>query len=167
MKLNVLFNPGQSCTFSTFPPSSKCSFWPGLPCTFSPPILWRGGGGSLKCSFSTRAVCTFSPLPVGRGGVSNVLFKLGQFVPSHLCLWGGGGILNVPFKPRQIVSFHLCLGEGGGGIFIDFPYGDYIMSWFTLSILYIIFSSFALIPSCERLINILFILFQLDKARVQ
>ena len=133
------------------------------------PMEGGGGGGSLKCSFSTRAVCTFSPLPVGRGGVSNVPFKLGQFVPSRLCLWGRG-VLNVPFKPRQIVSFHLCLGEGGGGrggIFIDFPYGDYIMSWFTLSILYIIFSSFALIPSCERLINILFILFQLDKARVQ
>jgi hypothetical protein len=74
------------------------------------------GGGSFKCSFSTRAVCTFSPLPVGRGGVSNVLFKLGQFVPSHLCLWGGGGILNVPFKPRQIVSFHLCLRGGGGDL---------------------------------------------------
>ena len=87
----------------------------------------------------------------GGGDLSNVLFQLGQFAPSHLCLWGGGesqmfflnsgslylltsacgegGILNVPFKPRQIVSFHLCLGEGGGGgIFIDFPYGDYIMS---------------------------------------
>jgi len=80
------------------------------------------GGGSFKCSFSTQAVCTFSPLPVGRGGVSNVLFKLGQFVPSHLCLWGRGGILNVPFKPRQIVSFHLGL-KGGGGIFTDFPCG--------------------------------------------
>ena len=46
---------------------------------------------------------------------------------------GRGGILNVPFKPRQIVSFHLCLREGGGGegeggIFIGFPYVDYIMS---------------------------------------
>ena len=165
MRLNVLFNPGQSCTFSTFPPSYKCSFWPGLSCTFSPPILWRGGD------------------------LSNVLFQLGQFAPSHLCLWGEGesqmfflnsgslylltsacgegGILNVPFKPRQIVSFHLCLGGGGGGSSLAFPMGNYIMSWFTPSILYIIFSSFNLILSCERLINILFILFQLDKARVQ
>ena len=144
--------------------------------------------------FDRASLVPFHLLSYGGGGgdLSNVLFQLGQFAPSHLCLWGGGesqmfflnsgslylltsacgegGILNVPFKPRQIVSFHLCLGEGGGGgggIFIDFPYGDYIMSWFTLSILYIIFSSFALIPSCERLINILFILFQLDKARVQ
>ena len=91
-------------------------------------LLSHGGKGeSFKCSFSTQAVCTFSPLPVGRGG-----------------------ILDVPFKPRQIVSFHLCLRERGGGIFTDFPCGDYIMSWFTLSIFYIIFSSFSLILSCER-----------------
>ncbi len=108
-------------------------------------LLSHGGKGeSFKCSFSTQAVCTFSPLPVGRGGISDVLFKLGQFAPSHLCLWGGGesqmfflnsgslylltsacgegGILNVPFKPRQIVSFHLCLGEGGGSS-LTFPMG--------------------------------------------
>ena len=62
----------------------------------------------------------------------------------------------------------LCLftsaWEGGGGSSLAFPMGNYIMSWFTPSILYIIFSSFNLILSCERLINILFILFQLDKA---
>ena len=79
-------------------------------------LLSHGGKGeSFKCSFSTRAVCTFSPLPVGRGGVSNVPYKLGQFVPSRLCLWGRG-VLNVPFKPRQIVSFHLCLRGGGGDL---------------------------------------------------
>jgi len=31
----------------------------------------------------------FHLLSYGEGG-ANVLFKLGQFVPSHLCLWGGG-----------------------------------------------------------------------------
>jgi len=123
----------------------------------------------------------FTSYPMeGRGNLSNVLFQPRQFAPSHLCLWGGGesqmfflnsgslylltsacgegGILNVPFKPRQIVSFHLCL-RGGGGIFTDFPCGDYIMSWFTLSIFYIIFSSFSLILSCERVQNILFFSF--------
>ena len=88
MELNVLFNPGQSCTFSTFLLLPNVLFDQASPVSFH--LLSHGGGGSLKCSFSTRAVCTFSPLPVGRGGVSNVLFKLGQFVPSHLCLWGGG-----------------------------------------------------------------------------
>jgi len=100
--------------------------------------------------FDQVSLVPFHLLSYGGGGdLSNVLFQLGQFVPSHLCLWGGGesqmfflnsgslylltsacgegGILNVPFKPRQIVSFHLCL-RGGGGIFIDFPYGAYIMS---------------------------------------
>ncbi len=120
MKQNVSFNPGQKCTFSTFPPAFKCSFWPGLLCIFSPPILWRGGGI-----------------------FSNVLFQPGQFAPSHLCLWGRGGISNVLFKLGQFVPSHLCLWGGG-------------VSWFTLSIFYIIFSSFNLILSCERLKKIFY-----------
>ncbi len=120
---------------------------------------------------------TSYPIEGGGGNLSNVLFQPGQFAPSHLCLWGEGesqmffltravctfsplpvgrgGILNVPFKPRQIVSFHLCL-RGGGGDLHWLSLWDYIMSWFTLSILYIIFSSFYLILSCERVSNILF-----------
>jgi len=78
-------------------------------------LLSHGGKGeSFKCSFSTQAVCTFSPLPVGRGGISDVLFKLGQFAPSHLCLWGGGGFSDVLFKLGQFVPSHLCLWGGGG-----------------------------------------------------
>ena len=87
--------------------------------------------------FDQPPLYLFTSYPMeGRGDLSNVLFQLGQFAPSHLCLWGegesqmfflnsgslylltsacgeGGGILNVPFKPRQIVSFHLCLRGGG------------------------------------------------------
>jgi hypothetical protein len=60
-----------------------------------------------------------SPVPFhllsygGGGDLSNVLFQLGQFAPSHLCLWGRGGVSNVLFKLGQFVPSHLCLWGGG------------------------------------------------------
>ena len=65
------------------------------------------GGGSFKCSFSTRADCTFSPLPVEEGGFQMFFLNPGRlYLLTSAC--GGGGISNVLFKPGQIVSSHLC-----------------------------------------------------------
>ena len=70
-------------------------------------LSYGGGGGSFKCSFSTRADCTFSPLPVGEGGFQMFFLNPGRlYLLTSAC--GGGGISNVLFKPGQIVSSHLC-----------------------------------------------------------
>jgi hypothetical protein len=63
--------------------------------------------------FDQASFVSFHLLSYGGGGdLSNVLFQLGQIVPSHLCLWGRG-ISNVLFKPGQIVPSHLCLWGRG------------------------------------------------------
>jgi hypothetical protein len=115
---------------------------------------------------------------------SNVLFDRGSFAPFHLGPMEGEGVLLLPqmffLNPGIIVPSHLCClcflclnvlfkpgqdctfsplpmrERGGGGVFTDFPHRDYIMSCFTLSILYIISYSFYLILPCERVENILF-----------
>jgi hypothetical protein len=41
--------------------------------------------------FDQASFVSFHLLSYGGGGdLSNVLFQLGQIVPSHLCLWGRG-----------------------------------------------------------------------------
>jgi hypothetical protein len=104
------------------------------------------GGGIFQMFFFNSGRMYLLTSACGGGGISNVLLNSGRlYLLTSAC--GGGGISNVLLNSGRLYLF-TSAWEGGGGIFTDC--GDYIMSWFTLSILYIIFSSFNLILSCER-----------------
>ena len=49
----------------------------------------------------------------GRGDLSNVLFQLGQFAPSHLCLWGEGESQMFFLNSGSLYLLTYACGEGG------------------------------------------------------
>ena len=166
MKPNVSFNPGQNCTFSTFPPAFKCSFWPGLLCTFSPPIPWREGGIFQMFFFNPDSLHLLTSACGEGGGFHMFFLNSGSLYLLTSACGEGGGILNVPFKPQQIVSFHLCLRGGGGGSSLTFPVGLHnvlIHSFYPSHNLLLLLLN----PFLWKSIKYSIFLFQLDKARVQ